>query len=230
MDDSRDFFGAPSDLRLSFVIIHFGSSENNSQSTTHHGSGACVTESMSVLADPATYGILNSELANCPRTAAVLGELATQWQQMMGTLQRVEQEAVPSQSLAKAIKSIGRTRTEVTAGRLRLKDGERLYPKSWSSTTPPGGFAREVAAWLGYIDPTPEAGKLIQQITKGTLRATEAWTDGRHDEDGRHIELDYEVAVSLADATEGSASQVMGLWHGKHWSTAMRPSRRTTQR
>ena len=61
---------------------------------------ACVTESMSVLKDPATYGILNSELTNCPRTAAVLGELAAQRQQMMGTLQRVEQEAVSSQSLA----------------------------------------------------------------------------------------------------------------------------------
>ena len=43
--------------------------------------GPNVTESMSVVADPVTYGI---ELANCPWTAAVLGELATQWQQMMG--------------------------------------------------------------------------------------------------------------------------------------------------
>ena len=31
-----------------------------------------ATESMSILTDPATYGILNSELTNCPRTAAVL--------------------------------------------------------------------------------------------------------------------------------------------------------------
>ena len=53
-----------------------------------HGSGACVTGSMSVLTHPATYGILNSELTNCPRTAAVLGELAPQWQQMMASLQR----------------------------------------------------------------------------------------------------------------------------------------------
>ena len=131
-----------------------------------------------------------------PRTAAVLGELAAQWQQMMGTLQRVEQEAVSSQSLANAIESIGRTRTEATAVRLRLKDGERLYPKSWSGTTPLGGFAREVAAWLGYIDPTHEAGKLIQRITKGTLRATEAWTDGRYAEDDKHVELDFELAVA----------------------------------
>ena len=110
-----------------------GSSENNSQSITHHGSGACVTESMSVLTDPATYGILNSELTNCPRTsrtAAVVGELAAQWQQMRGTTRRVEQEAVSSPSLANAIENIGRTRTDATSGRLRLKDGERLYPKS----------------------------------------------------------------------------------------------------
>ena len=124
---------------------------------------------------------------------------------MMGTLQRVEQEAVSSQSLANAIESIGRTRTEATAVRLRLKDGERLYPKSWSGTTPLGGFARAVAAWLGYIDPTHEAGKLIQRITKGTLRATEAWTDGRHAEDGKHVELDYELAVAFANATEGAS-------------------------
>ena len=122
-----------------------------------------------MLTDPATCGILNSELTNCPCTAAVLGELAAQWQEMMGTLQRVEQEAVSSQSLADANESIGRTRTEATAGRLRLKDGERLYPKSWSGSTPIGGFAREDAAWLGYIDLAHEAGKLIQRIT-----ATEA--------------------------------------------------------
>ena len=38
------------------------------------------------------------------------------------------------QSLANAIETIGRARTEATAGRLRLKDGERLHPKSWSGT------------------------------------------------------------------------------------------------
>ena len=144
---------------------------------------------MSVLTDPTTYGTLNSELRNCPRTAAVLGELAAQWQQMMGTLQRVEQEAVSSQSLANAIESIGRTRTEATT-----------LPKELVRHTPLGGFA-----WLGYIDPTHEAGKLIQRITKGTLLATEAWTDGRHAEDGKHVELDYELAVALANATEGAA-------------------------
>ena len=87
---------------------------------------------MSVLTDPATCGILNSELTNCPRTVAVLGELAAQWQQMMGTLQRVEQEAVSSQSLANAFDNIGRTRTDATGSLLRLKDGGRLYPKRFS--------------------------------------------------------------------------------------------------
>ena len=140
--------------------------QKRSQSITHHGSGACVTESMSVLTDPSTYGVLNSVLTNCPRTAAVLGELAAQWQQMMGTLQRIEQDAVSSQSLANVIENIGRTRTDVTAGRLRLKDGERLYLKSWSGSTPIGGFVREVAAWVGCIDPEHEAGKLVQRITK----------------------------------------------------------------
>ena len=77
---------------------------------------------------------------------------------------------------------------------------------------------------------------LSQRITKETLRATEAWTDGRFAEDDKHVELDYELAVALANATEGAArdslkrSQVTGSWHGKHWSTVMRPSRRTTWR
>ena len=114
-----------------------------------------------MLTDPATYGILNSELANCPRTAAVLGELATQWQQMMGTLQRIEQESVSSQNMANAIENLSRTRSEVTGSRLRLKDGERLNPKSLSGDTPLGGLAREVAAWLEFVDPRYEAGKLI---------------------------------------------------------------------
>ena len=52
-----------------------------------------VTESMSVLTVPATHGILNSELTNCPM-AAVLEELAAQWQLMMKSLQPVEQETV----------------------------------------------------------------------------------------------------------------------------------------
>ena len=44
--------------------------------------------------------------------------------------------------------------------------------------------------------------KLIQRITKGTLRATEAWTDGRHGED---VQMDYELAVALASVTGGLA-------------------------
>ena len=160
---------------------------------------------MSVLTDPATCGILNRELANCPRAAAALGELATQWQQMMGTLQRIEQEAVSSQNMANAIEKLSRTRSEVTGSRLRLEDGERLYPKSWSGSTPLGGLAREVAAWLGYVDPKHEAGKLMQRITKWTLRASEAWTDGRYAEDDKDVELDCELAVALANVTEGAA-------------------------
>ena len=61
------------------------------------------------------------------------------------------------------------------------------------------------ATWLGHVDPMHEAGKKLQRITKGTLRATEAWTDGRHAEDGKNVELDYELAVALASATEGAA-------------------------
>ena len=42
-------------------------------------------------------------------------------------------------------------------------------------------------------------------MTKGTLRATEAWTDGRHGENDKYVELDYELAVALANAREGAA-------------------------
>ena len=40
-----------------------------------------------------------------------------------------------------------------------MRDGERLCPKNWSGSPPLGGFAREVAAWLGYVDSKHEAGK-----------------------------------------------------------------------
>ena len=86
-------------------------------------------------------------------------------------------------------KTLSKTRSDTTGSRLRLKDGERLHPKSWSGNTPLGGLAREVAAWLGYDDPKHDAGKLFQRITKGTLRATEAVTDGRCAEDDTYVEL-----------------------------------------
>ena len=95
-----------------------------------------------------------------------------------------------SQSLANAIENTSKTRIDATGNRLRLKDGERLYAKSCSGSTPLGGFAREVAACLGYVDPKHEAEKLIQRITKETLRATETWTDGRHAEHDKYAELD----------------------------------------
>ena len=95
---------------LKFCDCFHGSRMNNCQSFIRRGSGACVTECMSVLTDPATYGILNSELMICPRAAAVLGALAAQWQQVMGTLQRVEQETMSSQSLVHAIENSNKTR------------------------------------------------------------------------------------------------------------------------
>ena len=92
---------------------------------------------------------------------------------MRGSLKRVEQRAVSAQNMANDIEN--RTRIDVTGNRLRLTDGERLYPKSWLGSTYFAGFPR--------VDPKHEAGKWIQQVTKGTLRATAAWTDGRRDVD-----------------------------------------------
>ena len=45
---------------------------------------------------------------------------------------------------------------------------------------------------------------IVPQMTKGTLWATEAWTGGRHDADDMYVELDYELAVALANVTEGA--------------------------
>ena len=45
----------------------------------------------------------------------------------------------------------------------------------------------------------------MQQITKETLRATEAWTDGRHAVDDEYVELDSELAVVLTIVTAGAA-------------------------
>ena len=84
---------------------------------------------------------------------------------MMGSLQPVEEETVSSENLANAIENM-RKSTAIEGRRATL-------PKSWSTSLE--GLAREIAAWLGYVDPEHEAGKVVQQITK--LRATEAWTD-----------------------------------------------------
>ena len=84
-----------------------------------------------------------------------------------------------------------------------MKEEERLYPKSWSENTLLEGLALEVAAWLGYVDPKHEVGMLNPRMTKVTLRATEAWTDGRHAEDGKNVELNFEFVVALANATGG---------------------------
>ena len=54
---------------------------------------------------------------------------------------------------------------------------------------------------MGYVDPNQEAGKLIQQITKGTVRATEA----RRAVDDKYVELDCDLAVTLANVTEVAA-------------------------
>ena len=99
-----------------------------------------------------------------------------------GVLQRVEQETVSSRA----------TPSEELVGQHVLLQ-----------------FTREIAAWLGYVDPKHEAGKWIQPITKGTLRATEAWTEGRSAVDDKHVELDHELAVALASVMEGAAASTV---------------------
>ena len=102
---------------------------------------------------------------------------------MMGTLQRVEQETVSSQNLTIAMENMNRAPTDATG----------CYPKNWSSSTPLGGFAREVAAWLGCVDPKHEADPADH------VRDSQE-TYGRHDTDDQYVELDYEQAVAHTNA------------------------------
>ena len=51
---------ALSDLRFIYVTAFMAQDNESPEFFNHHGCGACVTESMSVLTDPATYGTLNS--------------------------------------------------------------------------------------------------------------------------------------------------------------------------
>ena len=84
-------------------------------------------------------------------------------------------------------------------------DGERLHPKSWSSNTPLGGLRERL---LHSWDTSTGSTRLEEADTADhevTLRPTEAWTDVRHAEDDKYVELDYELAVALANATEGAA-------------------------
>ena len=107
---------------------------------------------------------------------------------MMATLQRVEQEVVSSQSLVNAIENVSQTRSDATGGDCdggMENDSIRRIGRAAHHLE---GSHAGVAAWLGYVDPKHEAGKLIQRITKGTFRATEAWTDGRHAEDDKFVD------------------------------------------
>ena len=118
-----------------------------------------MRNSTSGLPDPATYGILNSELTNCPRTAAVLGELATQWQHMMRYLQRVEQETVSSQNLANAVENMNRIRIDAMGNRLRLKDGDDRHVEPVSELAEAlanvtGGAARSAVLKVTQVEPS----------------------------------------------------------------------------
>ena len=145
---------------------------------------------------------------------------------MMGTLQLSPAgQAVSSQNLSNAIENIEqdtdrRDRKPTTIVGRRKTSPEELGQAAHQF----GGLTREIAAWLGYVDPKHEAGKLIERITKGTLRATEAWTDGRHAEDDKYVELDYELSVATGqcdrrrgkshspkDNSNGAKSWVRGM-------------------
>ena len=95
-------------------------------------------------------------------------------------------------------------------------------PKSCPGSTSLPGFAREIAAWLGYVDPKHEAVKLIQ-ITKGTLKARRGLLVVTLQTTSTWDWMDCELAVALAIVTEGAAgSTVLKLTQVEpsHWFAA----------
>ena len=95
-----------------------------------HACGAFVIESMSVLMDQTTRERVSNELAQCPGTAAVLCELAVQWQHISARIQQVEADG-----------------SSPTSSGLRLKDGQHRYPKNWAGTTPRQSPVDPMFAW-----------------------------------------------------------------------------------
>ena len=79
---------------------------------------------------------------------------------MMETLQRVEQETVSSQNLANAIENISEARLDATESPTTIEGRRATLPeKLVGQHATRRVLAREVAAWLGYVDPKHEAGK-----------------------------------------------------------------------
>ena len=127
---------------------------------------------------------------------------------MMGSLKRVEQRPVSSQSMANDIEN--RTRIDVT-GKSAAIEGRRatLSEELVGQHVRCKGRARDRFHGWDMLIPKHEAGKWIQQDTKGTLRATAAWTDGRRAVDDQYVELDHELAVALASVREGAAASTV---------------------
>ena len=78
---------------------------------------------MSILTDPATCDILSCELESC--SAGSVGSSVA----AVVSLQRVEQEAVSSQCLAKAIENMNRTGAESTGDGVTV-EGRRAVCRS----------------------------------------------------------------------------------------------------
>ena len=57
----------------------------------------------------------------------------------------------------------------------------------------------------GYTDSEHNAGDSLQNITKDTARVTEVWIDSRYRESEKFVERDYELALTLANVTQGAA-------------------------
>ena len=99
---------------------------------------------------------------------------------------------------------MARTRSDEAEIRLRLKDVDKLHPRSWPGSITQGLRAKSLHGCDTLIRSRRLAGEVIQLITSWTSRVTELWTDNRHEKDGTGFGLDYELAVTLSNVMEGA--------------------------
>ena len=106
--------------------------------------------------------------------------------------------------------NMARTRSDEAEIRLRLKDVDKLHPRSWPGSITQGLRAKSLHGCDTLIRSRRLAGEVIQLITSWTSRVTELWTDNRHEKDGTGFGLDYELAVTLSQrhgrCTEGHSN------------------------
>ncbi len=167
---------------------------------------------MPVCDDPGTEAKLQQELANAPTALQVIAELvkvirigAEKQSALQGDMENIVTNSTDRRTVAQAIES-GRKKLH---NDLRLKDGDKLYPKAWSGEAneiPFIEFSRRVAQWLGYVDPDHRAGELVRKVTSGECKVNKEWLQECDLNLDNFDNINYELGAMLATVTEGTAN------------------------